>query len=162
MLPQRGSKGGLRNMLLRLKIYRLLLKVTVYLLPFLAFEIGWQIWAYFLMFISRPVKYSHEGHFTLVLFSSLVWAFVAEHYKVTNVDELFRERTGAKAASEASVGTSVILIGVLYFGHNAIFPRGLFVCCLITLLVLTVLLHAAFRYLYRNKLRLGRPTRLLI
>jgi len=149
-------------MLLRLKMYRLLLKVTIFLIPFFAFEIGWQIWAYSLMFINRPVKYSHEGHFTLVLFSSFVWAFMAEHYKVTNVDELFRERTGAKAASAASVGTAVILMGVLYFGHNVIFPRGLFVCCLITLLASIVLLHAAFRFLYRNMLRLGRPTRLLI
>jgi Undecaprenyl-phosphate glucose phosphotransferase len=149
-------------MLLRLKMYRLLLKVTIFLMPFFAFEIGWQIWAYSLMFINRPVKYPHEGHFTLVLFSSFVWAFMAEHYKVTNVDELFRERTGAKAASAASVGTAVILMGVLYFGHNAIFPRGLFVCCLITLLASIVLLHAVFRFLYRNMLRLGRPTRLLI
>jgi Undecaprenyl-phosphate glucose phosphotransferase len=149
-------------MLLRLKMYRLLLKVTIFLMPFFAFEIGWQIWAYSLMFINRPVKYPHEGHFTLVLFSSFVWAFMAEHYKVTNVDELFRERTGAKAASAASVGTAVILLGVLYFGHNAIFPRGLFVCCLITLLASIVLLHAVFRFLYRNMLRLGRPTRLLI
>src|SRR5216684_3642199 len=149
-------------MLLRLKMYRLLLKVTIFLMPFFAFEIGWQIWAYSLIFINRPVKYPHEGHFTLVLFSSFVWAFMAEHYKVTNVDELFRERTGAKAASAASVGTAVILMGVLYFGHNAIFPRGLFVCCLITLLASIVLLHAVFRFLYRNMLRLGRPTRLLI
>ncbi len=149
-------------MLLRLKTYRLLLKVTIFLLPFLAFEIGWRIWAYSSTLINRPVNYAHEGHFTLVLFSVFVWAFMAEHYKVTSVEELFRERTGARAASAASVATSLILMGVLYFGHNAIFPRGLFVCCVITLQALIVLLHAAFRLLYRNKLRLGRPTRLLI
>jgi len=149
-------------MLLRLKMYRLLLKVTIYLLPFLVFEIGWKIWAFAATFVNRPVNYPHEGHFTLVLFSAFVWAFAAEHYKVTSVDELFRERTGAKAAWAASVATSVVLIGVLYFEHNAIFPRGLFLCCVITLLALTVLFHAAFRFLYRNHLRLGRPTRLLI
>src|SRR5260370_3885628 len=149
-------------MLLRLKIYRFLLKVTIFLMPFFAFEIGWQIWAYSFMFINRPVKYSHEGHFTLVLFSSFLWAFMAEHYKVTKVDELFRERTGARAASAASVATAVILLWVLYFGHNAVFPRGLFVSCLITLLLLTLLSHAAFRFLCRRERQLGRPTRLLI
>src|SRR5260370_21637059 len=101
-------------MLLRLKMYRLLLKVTIFLMPFLAFEIGWQIWAYSLTFINRPVKYSHEGHFTLVLFSAFVWAFMAEHYKGTNVDELFREPTGARAACSASRPSAVILIGGLY------------------------------------------------
>jgi len=149
-------------MLLRLKLYRFLLKVTIYLLPFLAFEIGWQIWAFCLTFINRPVQYSHEGHFALVLFSSLVWAVMAEHYKVTNVDELFRERTGARAAWSASVATAVALIGVLYFQRNVIFPRGLIVFCIFSLQALTVLLHAAFRFLYRKKLALGRPTRLLI
>lgn len=145
-----------------MKLYRFLLKVTTYLLPFLAFEIGWQIWAFSLTFVDRPVKYSSQGHFTLVLFSSFVWAFMAEHYKVTNVDELFRERTGARAAWAASVATAVALIGVLYFERNVSFPRGLIVCCTVILLTFTVLLRAAFRFLYRKKLRLGRPTRLLI
>jgi Undecaprenyl-phosphate glucose phosphotransferase len=149
-------------MLLRLKMYRLLLKAATYLLPFPAFELGWRIWALCLAFMGRPVEYPLRGHLTLVLFSAFLWAFMAERYKVTSVDELFRERTGAKAAWSASAATAVILLGVIYFGRNAVFPRGLFVCCVVGLLSLTVLLHAAFRFLYRKKLRLGRPTRLLI
>lgn len=149
-------------MLLRLKMYRLLLKATTYFLPFLAWEIGWQVWAFCVEFLGRRVMYPQRGHFTLVLLATFVWAFMAEHYQVTNVDELFRERTGARAASSASVATAVVLLAALYFGRNDIFPRGLFVCSLIVLLGLTILLHAAFRFLYRNKLRLGRPTRLLI
>jgi len=149
-------------MLLRLKMYRLLLKATTYLLPFLAWGIGWQIWASCEDFLDNAVLYPERGHFTLVLFSSFVWAFMAEHYKVTNVDELFRERTGARNAWSASLATAVVLLCALYFARNDVFPRGLFVCCIATLLTLTVLLHAAFRFLYRKKLRLGRPTRLLI
>src|SRR6202048_3008473 len=149
-------------MLLRLKMYRFFLKIAIYLLPFPAFELGWRIWAGCLDIIDRPVEYSGRGHFTLVLFSAFLWAFMAERYKVTSVDELFRERTGAKAASSASAATAIVLLGVLYFGRNAMFPRALFVCCVVSLLTLTVLLHAAFRFLYRKKPRLGRPTRILI
>src|SRR6266849_8471 len=149
-------------MLLRLKMYRFLLKVAIYLLPFPAFELGWRIWALCLAFTDRPVAYPLHGHFTLVLFSAFLWAFMAERYKVTSVDELFRERTGAKAAWSASAATAVVLLSVLYFGRNAIFPRGLFVCCVVSLLTFTMLLHAAFRFLYRKKLRLARPTRILI
>lgn len=149
-------------MLLRLKLYRLLFKVAIYLLAFPAFQLGWLIWALCSAYIDRPVQYSVHGHFTLVLFSALLWAFMAEHYNVTSVDELFRERTGARAASSAAVATGVVSLGVLYFGRNAIFPRGLFVCCVVALLILTVLLHAAFRFLYRKKLQLGRPIRILI
>src|SRR5712692_9998230 len=103
-------------MLLRLKMYRLLLKVTIYLLPVLAFEIGRYVWAFCVAFIDRPNAYSQHGHSTIVLLGTFVWAFMTEHYKVTNVDELFRERTGARAAWSASVATAVILVGVLYFG----------------------------------------------
>src|SRR3984893_15882741 len=149
-------------MLLRLKLYRLFLKVNTYLLPFLAWEIGWGMWAFCVALLGRPVRYTDHGHFTLVLFSSFVWAFMSEHYKVTSVDELFRERTGARAAWSASIATAVTLIAALYFGRNIVFPRGLLVCCVAVTLALTVLLHAAFRFLYRKKLRLGRPTRLLI
>jgi Undecaprenyl-phosphate glucose phosphotransferase len=149
-------------MLLRLKRYRFVLKVTTYLLPFLAFEIGWPLWAFCMESVGRPVEYAHQGHFMFVLFSSLVWALMAEHYNVTNVDELFREQTGARAAWSASVATAIVLLSVLYFSRDAIFPRGLFVCWVFSLLTLTVLLHAAFRFLYRKKLRFERPTRLLI
>jgi FlaA1/EpsC-like NDP-sugar epimerase len=149
-------------MLLRLKIYRFFLKITIYLLPFPAFEVGWRIWALCLSLIDRPVEYSIRGHSTLVLFSAFLWAFMAERYKVTSVDELFRERTGAKAASSATAATAIVLLSVLYFGRNAVFPRGLFVCCVVSLLTGTVLLHAAFRFLYRKRPRLGRPTRILI
>jgi Undecaprenyl-phosphate glucose phosphotransferase len=149
-------------MLLRLKMYQLFLKLAAYLLPLPAFELGWRIWAASSMLVGRPVGYSGHGHTAPVLFSTLLWAFMAEHYKVTSVDELFRERTGAKAASSATAATAVVLLGVLYFGRGATFPRGLFVCLLGALLTLTVLLHAVFRFLYRKKLKLGRPIRILI
>jgi Undecaprenyl-phosphate glucose phosphotransferase len=149
-------------MLLRLKIYRLILKGAVYLLPLLAFEVGWHIWAASMVVVGRPVMYGLSGHFSPVFIGTFVWAFMAEHYKVTNVDELFRERTGARAAWSANLATAVLLVGALYFGRNDVFPRGLFVCCIIAMLVFTLFLHAIFRSVYRQKLSLGRPTRILI
>jgi Undecaprenyl-phosphate glucose phosphotransferase len=149
-------------MLLRLKIYRLILKGAVYLLPLLAFEVGRHIWAASMLFVGRPVMYDLSGHLSDVLIGTFVWVFMAEHYKVTSVDELFRERTGARAAWSANLATAILLIGALYFGRNDVFPRGLFVSCIIAMLVLTLLLHAIFRSAYRQKLRLERPTRILI
>jgi Undecaprenyl-phosphate glucose phosphotransferase len=149
-------------MLFRLKIYRLLLRIATYLLPFLAFEVGWQLWVFCATLAGRPVLYPHRGHFVPVLISCFVWAFMAERYSVTNIDELFRERTGARAAWSANLATAVVLLGALYFARDAIFPRGLFVAGMVALLFLTLLLHAAFRFLYRRKLRLGRPSRILI
>jgi Undecaprenyl-phosphate glucose phosphotransferase len=149
-------------MILRIKMYRLLLTIGIYLLPSLAFRLGWWFWMVICKFIDRPVLYSPQGHFSQILFGTLVWAFVARHYRVTSFDELFRERTGARAAWSASIATTFILLATLFFSRNDIFPRGLLVCDLITLLALTILLHAVFRILYRSKAHLAKPTRLLI
>jgi Undecaprenyl-phosphate glucose phosphotransferase len=149
-------------MLFRLNIYRLALKIVVYLLPFVAFELAWPLWTFSMASVGRPIMYAHRGHFLLLLFSSFVWAYMAEHYRVTNVDELCRERTGARLAWSAILATAVILLGVLYFGRNEVFPRALFVWSMFALLILTLLVHALFRFLYRNKLHLGRPIRILI
>ncbi len=149
-------------MLFRLKLYRFLLGIAIYPLPFVAFNLGWRIWAAVSLYMNRPIIYSRDGHFVLELFSCFVWAFMAARYKVTNVDELFRERTGAKAAWSATLATVVVLIAVLYFGRQDIFPRGLFVFITAELLTLTIFVHAVFRFLCRRNLKLGRPTRILI
>jgi Undecaprenyl-phosphate glucose phosphotransferase len=91
-----------------------------------------------------------------------VWGVVAERYRVTSFDEIFRERTGARAAWSACIATSFVLLATLYFSRDDIFPRGLLVCDILTLFILTVLLHAIFRHLYRSWARLAKPLRLLV
>ena len=149
-------------MILRIKLYRLFLNIGIYALPIVAFRLGWWVWMLLSQLLVRPVLFSPRGHLGQILFGTLVWAVVAGHYRVTSFDELFRERTGARAAWSACIATSFILLATLFFSRNGIFPRGLLVCDLITLLALTILLHALFRILYRSKAHLAKPTRLLI
>ncbi|MGB2628840.1 MAG: exopolysaccharide biosynthesis polyprenyl glycosylphosphotransferase [Candidatus Acidiferrum sp.] len=149
-------------MFLRLKLYRLFLKIGTYLLPILAFRIGWWMWMLICTFFNRPVLYFQSGHLSQILFGTFVWALFAEHYRVTSFDELFRERTGARAAFSASLAAAFVLLATLYFSRNEIFPRGLLLCDLITLLALTILLHALFRIIFRSRAHLAKPTRLLI
>ena len=149
-------------MILRLKLYRLLLKLGIYLLPLGAFQVGWWVWAALSTVLGRPVLYPATGHLSEILFGTFVWAFMAEHYHVTSFDELFRERTGARNASSASVATAFVLMTTLFFGRNVIFPRGLLICDLFVLLVLTILLHSIFRLLYRSRANLAKPVRLLM
>jgi Undecaprenyl-phosphate glucose phosphotransferase len=149
-------------MILRLKIYRMLLKFTTYLLPILAFRLGWWLWELLMTKLNRPVQFSESGHFVTILFGMLVWGVFAEHNRVTNFDELFRERTGARAAWSACTTTFFVLLGTLYFSRNEIFPRGLLVCDLVVLFLLTILLHTLFRILCRRSAHLARPTRILI
>src|ERR1017187_5878899 len=121
-------------MILRIKLYRLFLNIGIYLLPIPAFRLGWWFWMVICKFIERPVLYFPQGHFSQILFGTFVWAFVAKHYRVTSFDELFRERTGARAAWSACIAATFVLMATLYFGRDDVFPRGLLVCDLITLL----------------------------
>ena len=149
-------------MILRLKLYRLLLKIAIYVLPIPAFWLGWWFWALLANLLHRPALFSAAGHLTTILLSVFVWAFFAEHNKVTSFDELFRERTGARATWSACTATFFVLLAALYFSRNEVFPRGLLVCDLFVLFVLTILLHALFRILFRHSWHLAKPTRLLI
>jgi len=149
-------------MILRLKIYRMLLKAGIFLLPLFAFQLGWWLWMLLSTALHRPVLFAATGHITTILLATFVWAFFAENNRVTSFDELFRERTGARAAWSACLATLFVLLATLYFSRNEIFPRGLLLCALLALFVLTILLHAAFRFLCRRAAHLAKPTRLLI
>jgi Undecaprenyl-phosphate glucose phosphotransferase len=149
-------------MILRLRLYRLFLKISVYLLPIPALRIGWWVWRFLTSLMGRPALYPEHGQLGHLLFGIFVWAFVAEHYGVTSFDELFRERTGARAAWSAGTATAFVLLATLYFSRNEVFPRGLLLCGLASLLACTVLLHAAFRILYRSGAHLAAPSRILV
>lgn len=150
-------------MLFRLRVYRLLLTISVYLLPFPAFEIGWAVWTLSWKYMYRPAIYSHRTDLVLILVSCFVWALMSEHYRLTSVDELFRERTGTKGPISACIVTGAVLLGALYFTRNPlVFPRGLFVCCMGALLSCTVLLRALFRNIFRRRFKVGRPTSIAI
>jgi len=149
-------------MILRLNLYRSFLKMAIYSLSIAAFFLGWWIWKGIFDYLDRPTLYSPQGHMNQIIFAALVWAFVSERYKVTNFDELFRERTGMRAASSASIVTLFVLLATLYFSRNELFPRGLLVCDIIAIFTLTILVHAIFRSLFRSQANAARPTRLLI
>ena len=132
-------------MFLSLRIYRLVLTVLTYLLPWLAFEVGHRVWLVLCWYVARPADLSPRRAHRLVVAVSFVWAFVTRHYSVTSIDELFRERTGAKAALSALVATSAIFLAILFFSRDDVFPRGLFVCGILALFILTLLMRAILR-----------------
>ncbi|HMD39980.1 MAG TPA: exopolysaccharide biosynthesis polyprenyl glycosylphosphotransferase [Candidatus Acidoferrum sp.] len=149
-------------MLFYLRIYRFLLLLVTCLLPSIAFELGWHIWFFVLSLIGRTKDFALHGHFGLILAGSFVWIVLAERYKVAGVEELFRERTGARSASSACAATGLAILVISYFSQKFYLPRGLFLICMLTLFVLTVLMRAICRALYRKRRELGKPTRILI
>ena len=147
-------------MILRLRLYVMSLRISTYLLSVIAFGTGLWCWRLLSQWSDRPAVYvPHLGH---LLFGVLVWILLSEQYKVTNFDELFRERTGARNASSACVATSFVALAALFFSRNQLFPRGLLVCDILALLICTIVLHAVFRLVCRTRAHLSKPLRLLI
>lgn len=149
-------------MILRLKLYRLLLKVATYALSLPAFYLGWWVWRDMCLALGRPALYSPHGNTHHWLVGALIWAFASERYKVTSFDERFRERTGARAAASACITTAFVLLALLYFSRDEHFPRGLLVCHLIAILILTLFLHAVCRIALRGQANMAKPTKLLV
>jgi len=147
---------------LSLRFYRLILTFLTYLLPWIAFEVGYQLWYLAWGYVARPAIYPRSGHIGLLLLCSFVWAFMTEHYNVTSIDELFRERTGAKAALSALVATSAVFLAILFFSRDDVFPRGLFLCEILAMFSLTLVMRAVLRAVFKKRRPWGRPTALLI
>src|SRR5437016_12447311 len=89
--------------------YHFYLRVVTYGLPFLSFGAA----RYLLRSVGHPdTGLDRYSYFNLLLFMTVIWAIVSEYYRVTSVQELFRERTGIRAAfstrsEERRVGKSV-------------------------------------------------------
>lgn len=149
-------------MILRLKLYRLITRFGVYALSISSFYLGWWVWQAVWQRMGRAAEYRPFGHIGQMLLGVFIWMLVSEYYKVTNFDELFRERTGGRAALSACATTMFVLLGVLYFSRNNAFPRGILVSDVLALLVSTLVLHATFRVLFRSRAHFANPTRLLV
>lgn len=149
-------------MMLQIRIYRFFLRASTYLLVFPAFFSGLELWIAICRLLNRPTFYTFHNVVGQLLFGGVAWTLVSERYKVTNFDELFRERTGAKNAWSACIALSFILLGTLYFTRNQSFPRALLICDIFALLACTVVLHAIFRILCRTRTFPGKGTRLLV
>ena len=103
-------------MFLSLRLYRMILTVSTYLLPCAAFEGGYQAWLFLWGYWGRPASYPRGGHLGLLLLCSFVWAFMSEHYSVTSVNTNERVKCGSIGVALAlgevapgSVGDSAIL-----------------------------------------------------
>jgi Undecaprenyl-phosphate glucose phosphotransferase len=147
---------------LSLRLYRLILTVFTYLSPWVSFHLGYLLWTFVSDRLGRPTLYPQGGHIGLLLLCSFVWAFMAERYHVTSTDELFRERTGARASLSALVATATVFLAILFFSRDGVFPRGLFICGIIALFTLTLLMRSFLREIFRSRKAWGKPTKVLI
>ncbi len=149
-------------MIRRLNLYRFYLRTTCYLLPLLAFLVAGYVRFFATKRLWRALDYDPVSYMGFLLFTTLVWAIMAEHYGVCSVAELFRERTGIRAALKACGATYVIDLAVLFFYRKASFSRLFSLFSAFLLLLLAVAMRAAFRHVVRHRIELRKPIRILV
>src|SRR5437660_3423712 len=140
--------------------YHFYLRIATYALPFFSFGAA--------RYIRRLFRHPDTGidqysYFNLLLFTTIVWAIVSEYYRVTSVQELFRERTGIKAAFQACATTYAMLLGLLFFFHlYRDLSRAFLALSGMTLLGVCLAMRALFRFLVYNHSGLRNPSRVFV
>jgi Undecaprenyl-phosphate glucose phosphotransferase len=136
------------------------LRVVTYALPFLSLGAA----RYLLRLVGHPkTGIDQYNYFNLLLLTTVVWAIVSEYYRVTSVQELFRERTGVQAAFPACAATYAMLLGVLFFFHlHRDLSRAFWGLSGMALLFATLAMRAVFRTLVRNHSGLRNLSRVFV
>src|SRR5438445_5542882 len=140
--------------------YHFYLRVVTYGLPFLSFGAA----RYLLRSVGHPdTGLDRYSYFNLLLFMTVIWAIVSEYYRVTSVQELFRERTGIRAAFSTCAAAYAVLLAVLFFFHlHRNLSRILLGLSGMALLFATLTMRAGFRNLVHNPSVIRSPNRVFI
>jgi len=140
--------------------YHFYLRVVTYGLPFLSFGAA----RYLLRSVGHPdTGLDRYSYFNLLLFMTVIWAIVSEYYRVTSVQELFRERTGIRAAFSTCAAAYAVLLAVLFFFHlHRNLSRIFLGLSGMALLFATLTMRAGFRILVHNHSGLRNPSRVFV
>jgi Undecaprenyl-phosphate glucose phosphotransferase len=147
----------------RLNYYCFYLRLAAYVLPAAAFAITSYVESFLPVGDSRAGLGTY-GYFSLLVQTSVVWAIASDYCGVSSVQELFRERTGIRAAFAACVASYMTILGVLFLFHQYTSISRAFLLLSASILVLiTLAMRALFRSLvHRQSGLLWKPDRILI
>jgi len=140
-------------MVLLLNTCHFCLRAIIWLLPLASFGGVWL--AQFHGFGRTHGAPDATPHLWLLAVTTMAWLLVSSVYKVDSVSELFRERTGTRAALAAVASTYAFDLLALFLAGMAI-ERAFFLLSGAALFALTVGVRAGFRYLGLKRLG-GRP-----
>ncbi len=144
-----------------LNYYRFYLRAVAYLLPLFSYEITRHI-RFTSAGLAGSTGLDPYGYLSLLLVTTVVWAIAAERYGVSNVQNIFIERTGIRAAVAAWSTTYALILALLFFYRYESFSRSFLLFSAVTLLWMTLAMRAAFRTFIRHYSELRKPNRILI
>ena len=146
-------------MIARLRHYQLLLRITIFSLPFLSFYLASYIDSHSL---HQTAAFSSAEYLYLVLFTTMVWSIVAERQEVTSIAKVSAENTGIRASFAACGITYLVDLVAVFFVNELLYSRPIFIFSAVLLLLLTLMVRTLFRILARDFAGKHAPTRVLV
>jgi Undecaprenyl-phosphate glucose phosphotransferase len=138
----------------RLKRAQFALTVAVFLFPLASFAVA----AYFRFDTHSIPHYSTDVdpilYFGLLLVTTIFWAIFAEHYELTSVENHLMGAGHLYRIFSACLMTKLAVLSITFFYRDATFSRVFVWISALTMLLLTIFLHHAFRWIWcrsRNK-----------
>lgn len=146
----------------RLNTINFLLKVVTLLLPLIAFSI-----AGYIRFFSGLIPLTSSDivavdYLGLLLFTTLVWAVVVDHYGLFQLDHFVGAGTSTKTVFWACCVTYVAVIGATFFYRSTSFSRLFVTISALGLFILAVVSERVFNWALNRVRRGGSRAQLLI
>src|SRR5271166_3000201 len=149
-------------MTLRFNAYRFYFRLWFYLLPLLAFSLAAYLRFFTPAFRLRTADYDPRFYFVVLLLTTLVWSLLADHYRLSHIEDLFLENTGILKTSSALVSTYLLVVCVLFFYRQQNLSRAFFVISAVALFSATLLSRMACRAFLRRRFGSRTSVKLLI
>lgn len=134
-------------MIVQFRRYGIVLRTAIFGLPFLSFIIARYLCA---RWLGMRSGISSTDHLYLALFTTMVWAVVAERQGVTSIPKISAENTGVYACLFACAITYMVDLVTLFAVNQAHYSRAVFFLSALILFVLSLLVRTVFRILLRR------------
>ena len=126
-------------MLKNLNIYNFYFRLLEYALPLPSFLISGFLW----FFVFRTAQHNSQmmglhRYVELLVFTTLLWSILTEHYRLTNISELFAADSGVRGAVLSVVGTYAITLVLMYLCRILAISRAFLALSAGMLLLLTL------------------------
>ena len=146
-------------MIVQFRRYGFVLRTALFVLPYLSFVIAQYLSIHW---FGRMSAITWTDHLYLALFTTVVWAIVAERQGVTSVTKISAENTGLYSCFFACGITYMVDLLALFVVNQARYSRVMFFLSGLLLFIFSVGVRTLFRILLRRFVERQRAVKIIV
>ena len=110
----------------------------------------------------RPIPVHSAAYLYLVILVTVIWAAMAECYRLVSPEELLIRRTGASNVLRTVLATFFLVLIALFFCHENTVSRTFLPGATLVLAALGMVTQGVFRKIIRTQTAISRPVRVMV